>query len=283
MAARKKTTTRKKPQYVRAKKRKGAEGGTVARRAITISLLLLVIAVVLFGLKQGFDWVGARLFSENRNFEIQNLDISCDGTLTEDRIREYSGLWEGMNLWSFSFEEIEERLLLVSQVESVYLERQLPNTLIVKVKERVPVARITGQRVAKYPFMVDRYGYILPHRRSLATLPLIQGLDMQLTLGQPADHADLETAIRIIGICDSSGYLRNYVRVESLDLKYSDFIDMRLAGAPGKPIRVRMPRFSLKPKLQNLATVIKIANGEGRQVKEVDLTLDSAKVPVTYY
>jgi hypothetical protein len=44
-----------------------------------------------------------------------------------------------------------------------------------------------------------------------------------------------------------------------------------------------MPRFSLKAKLQNLATVIKIANGQGKRVREVDLTLDSAKVPVSYY
>ena len=44
-----------------------------------------------------------------------------------------------------------------------------------------------------------------------------------------------------------------------------------------------MPRFSLKVKLQNLATTIKIESGKGQRVKEVDLTLDSAKVPVSYY
>jgi len=199
--------------------------------------------------------------------------------LKEDFIREASDLREGMNLWELSFDDIEKKLLSVSVIESVYLERKLPHTMILKVKERVPVAQITGRRASKYPFMVDRYGYILPHRRSLASLPLIHGLDETLSLGQPLGHEDVKTALKIIGICDATGYLRNYVRIESLDLKYSDFIDMRLAG----DIRVRMPRFSLKPKLQNLATVIKIANGQGRRVKEVDLTLDSAKVPVTYY
>ncbi|WP_372796369.1 cell division protein FtsQ/DivIB, partial [Pontiella sp.] len=106
-----------------------------------------------------------------------------------------------------------------------------------------------------------------------------QGLELELTLGQPVEHTDVETAIKIIGICDSSSYLRNYVRLESLDLKYQDFIDMRLEGG----IRVRMPRFSLKPKLQKLASILKISQGQGQRVKEVDLTLDSAKVPVTYY
>jgi cell division septal protein FtsQ len=279
MAERKTTKTQKKLQYVRAKKRKGAESTTVARRAISLFLLLLIIGGILFGVVKGLERIGAMLYSENPRFEIQHLVISCDGKLTEDKIREYSALHEGMNLWDLSFDDIQENLLAVSTIESVYLERKLPNTLIVKVKERVPVARITGKTVSKFPFMVDRFGYVLPHRRSLAGLPLIQGLDVDIPLGDPVENADVETALKIIGICESSGYLRDYIQLESLDLKYQDFIDMRLKG----DIRVRMPRFSLKPKLQNLATVIKIANGQGRRVKEVDLTLDSAKVPVTYY
>lgn len=278
MAARKKKNTTKKRQYVRAKQRKGADV-VWWRRAISIIFLLVFLGVLIFGIASGFNWMGRKLYSENRRFEIQHLIVSCDGKLTEDYIRECSGLREGMNLWALSFDEIEEKLMAVSRIESVQLERKLPHTLIVKVKERMPVAMISGRQISRYPFMIDRYGYVLPHRRKLATLPLIKGLDEDLVLGEPVEHADVETALKIIGICDSSGYLRNYVRIESLDLKYSDFIDMRLHGG----IRVRMPRFSLKPKLQNLATVIKIANGEGRRVKEVDLTLDSAKVPVTYY
>ena len=279
MASRKKTTTRKKAQYVRAKKRKGAESTAVARRAVTIGLLLVFLGVIGFGIKKGYDWIGNKLYSGNPRFEIQHLVISCDGKLPEDYIREVSGLREGMNLFEFSFEEIENELLAVSRIETVYLERKLPHTLIVKVKERMPVAQISGRRAAKYPFMVDRYGYVLPHRRALASLPLIKGLDMDLTLGEPIEYADVETALKIIAICDRSSYLRTYIRIESLDLKFADFIDMRLQGG----IRVRMPRFSLEPKLQNLASVIKVSGSRGQRVKEVDLTLDSAKVPTTFY
>ena len=164
-------------------------------------------------------------------------------------------------------------------MESVYIERRLPGTLVVKVKERLPVARIEGRKRRRFPFVVDRYGVVLPPRRSSAGLPLIKGLDVELRLGRPVDQPDLKTALKIIALCDSIGYLRTYVQVESLDVKYPDFIDMRLKGG----IRVRMPRFSLKAKLQSLASVIKIANGQGRRVKEVDLTLDSPKVPVSFH
>lgn len=279
MAARKKTKDRAKTHYVRSKKRKGAESAVIARRVGTIALLLLIVAVIFFTVFKGCEWIKGELFSNNPRFEIHHLEISCDGSLGEDYIREISGLHEGMNLFEFSFGQIEEKLTGISRVESVYLERKLPHTLIVEVKERVPMARIVGARETKYPFLIDRYGYVLPHRRSAAALPLIKGIDQELPLGEQLKNKDVDTALTIIALCESTSYLRTYVRIESLDVKYSDFIDMRLQGG----IRVRMPRFSLKPKLQNLATVIKIANGQGQRVKEVDLTLDSAKVPVTYY
>ena len=279
MAARKKTKNRAKTHYVRAKKRKGAASGVIVRRVATIALLLVVVFVVFYGVFKGYEWIKGELFSNNPRFEIHHLVISCDGNLGEDYIREISGLHEGMNLFEFSFEQIEKKLTGVSRIESVYLERKLPHTLMVDVKERVPVARIAGARATKYPFLVDRYGYILPHRRSAATLPLIKGIDQELPLGEQLKNKDVNTALEIIALCESTSYLRNFVRIESLDVKYSDFIDLRLQG----DIRVRMPRYSVKPKLQNLATVIKIANGQGQRVMEVDLTLDSAKVPVTYY
>ncbi len=278
MAARKKLKTYAKPQYVRAK-RKGGEGSLLPRRALTLGLLLLVVAGIVFGIGQGYAWINRKLFSENPRFEIQHLVISSDGKLSEERIREYTGLHEGTNLFAVSFREIEKSLAQVPLVESVVLERKLPHTLTVTVKERVAVARISGRTERKFPYLVDRYGYVLPPRQNSETLPMIMGLENEPALNTRLEHPDVETALRIIAICDSSSYLRNYVRLLSLDVRYSDFIDMRLEGG----MRVRMPRYSLKPKLQNLATVIKIAAGQGQRVKEVDLTLDSGKVPVTYY
>jgi len=279
MAGKKKNGTRMKPQYVRNKKRKGADSSARARRALSMVLLLLVIGGIVYGIKEGFEWIGRKLYSENPRFEIQHLEISCDGKLTEDRIREYTGLAEGMNLFAVKFKEVEMDMEKVPVVESIYLERRLPHTLIVKVKERIPVARITGKQSRRFPFVVDRYGVVLPPRQSASTLPLVKGVDSDLRLGLRAEHPDVEIVLRIIALCESTGSLRTYVQIESLDVKYADFIDMRLKG----DILVRMPRFSLRPKLQNLATVIKIAHGQGRRVKDVDLTLDSAKVPVTYY
>ena len=119
MAARKKTKKRAKTHYVRAKKRKGAESAVIARRVVTIVLLLLVVGGFFYGAYKGYNWIKGKLFSNNPRFEIQHLVISCDGNLGEDYIREISGLHEGMNLFEFSFGQIEEKLTGVSRVESV--------------------------------------------------------------------------------------------------------------------------------------------------------------------
>ncbi len=279
MATRKKVKKRVKPQYVRAKKRKGAESSALARRAVTVALLLLIFAGVFFGISSGFKWVGRKLFSGNKEFEIQHLVVSSDGGMKEDHILEVTDLRRGMNLFEVGFKEIESRLLAVSRVESVQLRRELPHTLVVRVKERVPMAQIVGARNQKY--MVDRFGYVLPRRKSFFSLPLIKGLDIELHLGEQTDHPDVETALEIIALCESTSYLRTYVHIESLDVKYSDYIVMQLTEGG----RVRMPRYSIEPKLLDLASIIEVSMSKGKRVKEVDLTVDSpkVKVPVRYY
>ncbi len=280
MAARKTKKSQYKPQYVRAKKRKGADKAVVAQRSVVVLVVLLILAALAIGIGLGFRWVGKKLFSENPRFEIQHLEITCDGKLSEEKIREYTGLHEGMNLFALSFEEIQNELGKVPMVESVELERKLPSTLSVVVKERVPVARVLIHNY-KTPRLMDRYGVVLPPRVSakLATLPLIKGLDDEVRVGERTENRDVDCALEIIGLCESNQKLHRFVPLDSLDLKYDDYMDMRLEGG----IRVRMPRYRLGPKLQELAAIIQISTEQGRRVKEVDLTLETGKAVTTYY
>jgi len=254
------------------------------RRTISVIFLLLILGAIIFGIFKGFKWINGKLYSNNPRFEIQHLVISSNGRLNEDYLREISGLHEGMNLFEFSFAEIERKLMNVSLIESVYLERKLPHTLIMKVKERVPVARITGRQKVSTPWMIDRYGYVLPPRLKGRMLPLITGLDADISLGEQLNHKDIQIALDIIGICESSHYLSSYVDLVSLNLKYPDYIELYVKGErDNEPIRVRIARFSIKPKLSQLASVIQLSRSQGTRLKTVDLTLDSAKVPTTYY
>jgi cell division septal protein FtsQ len=279
MARKKKNGNRMKPQYVKNKRRKGAASSALTRRALSIALLIVVTGGIVYGIKEGFEWIGRKLYSENPRFEIQHLEISCDGKLTEDRIREYTGLAEGMNLFAVTFKEVEAAMKKVAVVESVYLERRLPHTLIVKVKERMPVARITGKQSRRFPFVVDRYGVVLPPRQSASSLPLIKGLDMDLRLGMPINHPDIKTTLKIIALCDSTGNWRKHIQIESLGVQYQDYIDMRLKSGT----RVKLPRYSVMNNLRKLVATIQTGHSRGERYRDIDLTLDSQKVPVVKF
>lgn len=280
MATRKTPRKQKKPHYVKSRKRKSVDAPIVAQRSVVVVISLCLLAFLGFGLVRGCSWTRRQLFAENPRFEIQHLEISCDGKLREEQIREYSGLHEGMNLFALSFEAIREELLKSPLVESVVLERRLPSTLCVTVKERIPSARILIGNY-KVPRLIDRYGVVLPPRMSaeLARLPLIKGMEEMVQPGRETGNRDVECALEIVALCASKKYLHTYIPLESLDIKYEDFIDMRLTGGA----RVRMPRFQLESKLYYLASVIEFSRSQGKRVKEIDLTLESEKAPVRYY
>lgn len=275
MARQRKKGRPARPLYVRSKRRTGKDQTVAWRRAVTVVLLVLVLGGLGFGVKTGLDWVRRKLFSENPRFTIQHLVISSDGKISEDRIREFTGLSEGRNLFDFTFHEIESLLEKIPDVDTVYLQRQLPHTLIVKVRERVPVARITGRQAMRYPYVIDHRQMVMPPRLTSSTLPLIQGLDADLRLGTTVNHPDVRTALDIIAKCESTGNWRQYVQIESLDVRYQDYIDMRLKDG----FQVKIPRYNIAYNLRRLVATIQTMqiNRETRRV--IDLTVESG-IPV---
>ena len=248
-------------------------------RFLALLVVLALLGGLCFGAYRGVRKLHDLLFRDNPAFEIYHLEITGDGRLSEDRIREYSGLREGLNLFAVDLKEVEKKLSEVPDIESVYIERRLPHTLVVKVRERVPVARIRGSESLRYPFLVDRNGVVMAYRLRAAGLPLITGVAERLRPGRAVQDPDVAVALRILNLCDAIGYLRRYVRIERIDLSYDDFIDVRLEGGT----RVRMPRHDLQDRLENLAAILKLARDQGRRLKEIDLTLDSPKAPVVPY
>jgi len=263
------------------KGRRGSSRNTLVwvRRGLSIFVLVLMLVALVWGIREGFSWVDRKLYAENPRFEIQQLVVECEGKLTEDFIREMAKVREGDNLFATSLQEIEQRLMEVSRIESVYLERDLPHTLIIRVKERYPVAKLMGESFLRYPFLVDRFGVVLPFQRSLSGLPLIRGVREETRPGKRMSDRDVEYALQTISIIESSSSLSRYIELEEVSVKHSDYLELTLKGGA----EVRLPRFSLQPRLKKLATIIKVAEGQGRRIKWADLTVDSVKVPVRYF
>ena len=92
----------------------------------------------------------------------------------------------------------------------------------------------------------------------------------------PINHPDITTALHIIALCDSTGNWRQHVQIKSLNVQYQDYIDMRLESGT----RVKMPRYSIMNNLRKLVATIQTGRSRDESYREIDLTLDSEKVPV---
>ena len=83
-------------------------------------------------------------------------------------------------------------------IKDAVVERDLPATLKVTVKERVPLAIINRAEL----LYLDEDGVVLPHSisRQLFDLPVLTGLpdDMNLTPGVTIKNADIQEALKIL-------------------------------------------------------------------------------------
>lgn len=134
--------------------------------------LSVVVIGATIALWMGISFTGRVLFSKNDRFQIKNLNIQEGTVITADLIKEYTQIKEGMNLFAFDIAKVRQDFIRHSpNVKSMEIRRQLPDTLHVRIVERVPVARI-GR---KSPFVADSEGYVFGLRAGYQALPVITG------------------------------------------------------------------------------------------------------------
>jgi cell division septal protein FtsQ len=118
---------------------------------------------------------------QNPDFAIQSIEVQTDGVIPAETIRRWSGVRLGQNLIGLDLAGVKRNLELVSMLDSVSVERILPQTLKIRVTERTPVAQIdvphldaSGGLVFSV-FELDARGDVLqPEDPRQCTLPALQ-------------------------------------------------------------------------------------------------------------
>jgi cell division septal protein FtsQ len=116
--------------------------------------------------------------------------------LTPDEI-ELTASASGLNLFWIRRAELGRRLQLLPPVESAWVSLELPDHLLIEVKEREPVAIWL---TADTPFLVDRDGLVLAVREPSRPLLVVQDpTNQQLT---PGDRVNAD-AVRNVANLDA--------------------------------------------------------------------------------
>lgn len=144
-------------------------------RALFVLLLLLGAAGIAF-----FGVYGARrfLFSGNDRFRLREIEVRSGG-YWQDKAPQLAariGIHPGENLFRIDPGELRRRLLAIPGIEESEVLRILPDTLHLRVIERVPRAVLGNPRSE---WVVDETGAVIPRLESMSAsvpLPVILGI-----------------------------------------------------------------------------------------------------------
>jgi cell division septal protein FtsQ len=245
-------------------------------RVGAIVLLLLVTASALWLGTEGVRRLGHALFSGNERFTLRNLDLASDGKLQSWHIREYARLEPGVNLFAVDLRKVRRELESVPIVGMVTVTRVLPDTLRIRISERMAVARL-GDEAGGQPLAVDRDGYALGPSSVSIRLPVISGYRASgLRPGSRIEDSGVQVALRLLDLGDEPVFSR-FIRIRRVDVSREETLEVQLERGE----QIRFPRKDLRPRLERLCEIIKQSADEGRAIASVDMTVDR-NFPVTY-
>ena len=185
------------------------------RFAMQVLTVLFGAAVVLFLGWRGVDWAVREFVTENPAFATKTIDLQTEGVLTTEALRKWAGVRVGENLMSLDLSRIKRDLELVPLIQSAAVERVLPDTLRIRVTERVPVAQVAvlrpgaGGRYTTVIHLLDATGFVMlpPDRTMVADptalqidwLPELRGVnDVDLKLGRQVESTQVRAALKLL-------------------------------------------------------------------------------------
>lgn len=187
-----------------------------ARRGATTRTLLAlqigtVLALVVFGL-----WAGYSKVMASDRLKVGHVDVRGSHFLSEGEIRELMGPAVGENILGLDLESLKSRLRSSPWVADATVRRALPDTIEVRIRERVPLALAEADGL----YLMDAEGTLIElygPRTANFDLPIVRGLakttgDARRDSAQRAgaildDLGDLATEVSEV-LIDESGDMR---------------------------------------------------------------------------
>lgn len=253
---------------IRIKSKK--EKAILYRRIISTIIILALIFYLFFLFFKGFVWSKNKFFKNNSNFELQHIYYESSGNLSENFIREQLatiGITNGANLFAFSFNQIEEKIGSLSYVKNLYITRDLPNALRIKIYERTGIATLDRTNRKGIMLEIDEDAYVFnAGLESHRLLPQIVGYKGLISNDNRIYDNDMNLALNVIAICEESDYLSKHLKISRIDIRNKDFILIRLLN----DIQIKLPRSQIKKKLQDICSTMVISQGRGQKVRVID-------------
>ena len=255
----------------------------VATLAASLSLGTLFCLYMLW---RGGEWMMDHFIYENKAFAIAELDIQTDGVISLERLRRWSGVHRGQNLFALDLARVKRDLELVPAIQSAAVERVLPHTLKIQIVEREPLAQAKN-------YLLDAEGFAMrpleAQNRSIPIqpgerYPMITGIGAaEISAGRPVESPQVRAALKFLSAFEHSAMVP-LVDIARIDVSAPDVI--QVTTAQQNEITFRTTDFDRQ--LHRWWLVYVKGQEQSHQIATLDLSvsdyvplrwLDSAAVP----
>ncbi|MEM8955724.1 MAG: FtsQ-type POTRA domain-containing protein [Verrucomicrobiota bacterium] len=250
---------------------------------VRVAIMVLAVGATLYSGR----WVYKKAFLENPDFELTELRVETNGTLTATQILTVARVREGMNLLTIDLESVRERLGDVPQVEKVEVVRQLPDELSITLRERTPVAWLECPQLGTRSwsttegYMLDSAGYVL---RCNALLPQYRALPV--VRAHLVDRIKSGTRIGVEQVMSALDLLR-----ASEELFFHDQLSIRMVelkqpyamvATYSNDAEITFGPYDLEGQLTDLKLILSNAVTRNRQLAMANL-MARRNIPVRYF
>jgi len=250
-----------------------------------VVLILSLFLGALWGVK---TWIGGT-YSKNAEFVLDDIRLdSPNGMMSVTRLVDVTDIELGCSIFDVNLKGVEEKLEALPEILSAEARRELPRKLIVKVKERQPIAwmecramGIAGRNFEK-GYLFDESGVIFPCSEKLfqqiESLPVIsigQNLSENLIVGEQIENGNV---IRALALAKSSlSGQPEMPRIDRIILLNSYSMEAWI----GNGTKALFGMHEHERQLTDLYTILNDAYEKGKRVLEINL-IPKRNIPVKY-
>ena len=256
------------------------------RRVLVVASKILLVFVIGIGVFFGVRFGAKRLFFENPDYQLSQIEVQTDGTLQRDQILKAAELREGENIFSVNLGQVRDRLQQLPQVDEVQVIRKLPGEIDLRIVERKPIAWITSDKQISDPFasevafLVDARGVLMKEKKLLPEylgLPLITGCTSEsLEAGKTVASFEAKAALELLRLSTRS-FMQTRFQIREIDVSKG----YCLLVSDKNHTRVTFGFDNPDAQLERLEQFLVYADDSKRELGTVNL-LVQRNIPVTF-
>jgi cell division septal protein FtsQ len=256
------------------------------RRILVFLSKILLVLLLVIGCYLGVQLGAKRLFFENPDYQLRQIEVQTDGSLQREQILKTADLHEGENIFSINLERVHDVLQDLPQVDEVQVTRQLPAEIDIHIVERKPIAWITSEDEISNPFasdaafLVDGRGALMKEKKLLPEylgLPLITGCTSEsLEAGKVIQSFEAKAALDLLRLSTGS-YMQTRFQIREIDISKG----YCLLVTDKNHTQVTFGFDHLAAQLQRLEQFLVYSDDSKRELQTVNL-LVQRNIPVTF-